>query len=102
MKFGRQIGRGKQARKSEAHGACRFEPYLLHMIKNKQPRKGPIEIDLTGPDGNAFALMGYAQVLAKQLDKDPKAIITEMQSSDYEHLVEVFDREFGDFVVLYR
>jgi len=72
------------------------------MIKNKQPRQGPIEIDLTGPDGNAFALMGYAQVLAKQLDKDPKAIIEEMQAGDYEHLVEVFDREFGDFVVLYR
>lgn len=72
------------------------------MIKNKQPRKGPIEIDLTGPDGNAFALMGYADTLARQLDKDSKAIREEMMAGDYEHLIEVFDREFGDFVVLYR
>ena len=34
--------------------------------KNEMPDRG-IEIDLTGPDGNAFALMGYASRLAKQL-----------------------------------
>ena len=72
------------------------------MIKKKQPHQGPIEIDLTGPDGNAFVLLGYADTLAKQLDKDSKAIREEMSAGDYEHLVKVFDREFGDFVVLYR
>ena len=64
-------------------------------------RRG-LEIDLTGPDGNAFVLIGYASNLAKQLKKDEDAIKKDMQSGDYEHLVEVFDREFGDYVTLYR
>ena len=73
------------------------------MIKDKSEmeRRG-LEIDLTGPDGNAFVLMGYASNLAKQLKKDENAIRKDMQSGDYEHLVEVFDREFGDYVTLYR
>jgi len=73
------------------------------MIKNKsEMQKRGLEIDLTGPDGNAFVLMGYASNLAKQLKKDGKAIKKDMQSGDYEHLVSVFDREFGDYVTLYR
>lgn len=59
-------------------------------------------IDLGGPDGNAFVLMGYATSLGKQLNKDTKAIVKEMQSGDYENLIEVFDREFGDYVDLVR
>lgn len=73
------------------------------MIKDKsEMQKRGLEIDLTGPDGNAFVLMGYASNLAKQLKKDENAIKEDMQSGDYEHLVEVFDREFGDYVTLYR
>ena len=73
------------------------------MIKDKsEMEKRGLEIDLTGPDGNAFVLMGYASNLAKQLKKDEDAIREDMQSGDYEHLVEVFDREFGDYVTLYR
>ncbi len=72
------------------------------MIRSKQERQGPIVIDLTGPDGNAFALMGYAQNFARQLGKDSKAIIGEMMMGDYEHLLRVFDRHFGDFVILER
>ena len=61
-----------------------------------------LEIDLTGPDGNANVLLGYAANLSKQLKKDEKAIRKDMTSGDYEHLLEVFDREFGDYVTLYR
>jgi len=59
-------------------------------------------IDLTGPAGNAFSLMGQATRLASQLGLDSEKIINEMKSSDYENLVEVFDRYFGDYVVLER
>ena len=59
-------------------------------------------IDLTGPDGNAFVLMGIAGNLAKQFGKDKDAITEEMMAGDYEHLLSVFDREFGDFVILER
>lgn len=70
-------------------------------IRKKTP-PSEIVIDLTGPDGNAFALMAYASRFAKQLGRDDKAIREEMMSGDYEHLLEVFDREFGDYVVLER
>ena len=59
-------------------------------------------IDLTGPDGNAFALMGYALRFARQLDLDSTKIREEMMAGDYENLVAVFDKYFGDYVVLER
>jgi hypothetical protein len=71
------------------------------MIRTKQPQT-EIVIDLTGPDGNAFVLMGYAKRLAKQIGIEPQPIIEEMMSGDYENLLEVFDRNFGDFVILER
>ena len=50
------------------------------MIRKKQPKK-EIIIDLTGPDGNAFALMGYARQFAKQLGLDSNKIINEKINS---------------------
>jgi len=72
------------------------------MIRAKEEKKGPIVIDLTGPDGNAFVLMGYAKRFAKQLDLDADVIIKEMKSGDYENLLQVFDNYFGEFVILER
>jgi hypothetical protein len=71
-------------------------------IKYKKMKTGPVEIDLTGPDGNAFVLIGTASKLAKQLGLDGKAIQSEMMSGDYENLIKVFDKHFGEFVTLYR
>jgi pantoate kinase len=71
------------------------------MIRKKQPKK-EIVIDLTGPDGNAFVLMGYARQFARQLGLDSNKIINEMASGDYENLLEVFDKNFGSFVILER
>ena len=72
------------------------------MIRKKQKTYGPIVIDLTGPDGNAFVLLGYAKQFAKQLELDGDKIVDEMTQSDYEHLVETFDKYFGKFVILER
>lgn len=71
-------------------------------IKSKSEMPIEIVIDLTGPDGNAFALMGYARKYARQLEIDSKLIIEDMMSGDYEHLLEVFEKHFGSFVTLYR
>jgi hypothetical protein len=71
-------------------------------IKYKKMKTGPVEIDLTGPDGNAFYLIGTANNLAKQLGLDGKKIQTEMMMGDYENLIKVFDKHFGDYVTLYR
>jgi hypothetical protein len=59
-------------------------------------------IDLTGPEGNAFFLMGQAARYARDLGLDGDAIVNEMRSSNYENLVQVFDRYFGDYVILER
>ena len=59
-------------------------------------------IDLTGPEGNAFVLMGYAKIFAKQLGITSEPIINEMMSGDYENLLDVFDANFGDYVILER
>ena len=103
------------------------------MIKKKeiQPWK-KMEIDLTGPDGNVFILMGYATRLAKQLyERVPpeleeaqanamvlkelglddgvkvprnfgELINQQMMESDYENAIQVFDSYFGNIVDLLR
>jgi hypothetical protein len=71
------------------------------MIKSKKESLN-FAIDLTGTDGNAFVLIGYANRLAKQLGLDKDVIQKEMMSGDYEHLVNTFDKHFGHFVTLYR
>ena len=71
------------------------------MIRQKsQPSE--IVIDLTGPEGNAFSLMARATSFAKQLGFDDDQIIEEMKSGDYENLISVFDKYFGDYVILER
>jgi hypothetical protein len=71
------------------------------MIKKKQ-NSGKIEIDLTGPQGNAFYILGVAQNLCKQVGIDSKPLLDEMRSGDYENLIEVFDKKFGSVVTMYR
>lgn len=64
-----------------------------------------IEINLNGPQGNAFFLLGTASKLGRQLGLDKEEIeiiLRQMRFSDYENLINVFDRNFGDFVILYR
>lgn len=65
--------------------------------------KGRIIIDLDGPEGNAYVLLGYAQQWAKQLGyskKEVNAILDDMTSADYPHLVGTFDKHFGAVCVL--
>ena len=74
------------------------------MIVDKKPTDG-IEIDLTGPQGNAFFLIGTARRMGKEVGMSAEYIsemVTRMMSGDYENLVKVFDDEFGSVVTLYR
>ena len=66
----------------------------------KKENKG-IEIDLTGPQGNAFFLLGTASKLGRQLGLDKEEIeiiLRQMRFGDYENLLNIFDKNFGDFV----
>lgn len=79
-------------------------PSLLIMIRKKlhKHQSTPIIIDLTGPDGNAFALLSYAKKFSEDLGKPYEELLKQMQSGDYENLIKVFDDAFGDFVILER
>ena len=71
------------------------------MIRKKIEQEFDI-IDLIGPDGNAFVLLGKAKGYARRLGLDGSEIQAEMMKGDYEHLLEVFDKYFGAFVILER
>tara|TARA_B100000282_G_C31353482_1_gene318886 strand:+ start:264 stop:497 length:234 start_codon:yes stop_codon:yes gene_type:complete len=73
--------------------------------KRSQMSPRPIEIDLTGPEGNAFHLLALAEKLGRKLGYDKskrERIYMEMTLTDYEGLIYTFDREFGLLVTLYR
>lgn len=59
-------------------------------------------INLSGSDGNAFALMGHATKLAKITGDDGEAILKEMQAGDYDNLVQVFEKYFSDIVTIVK
>ena len=69
-------------------------------ILTKQPRKQVI--DLTGPQGNVYFLMGTAMKLCKELNLDKESVLSEMQSGDYENAIQTFDKYFGMIVDLER
>jgi hypothetical protein len=71
------------------------------MIIKKEP-SGLLEINLNSPEGNAFNLLGVARRLCKATGKDFNLISKDMTSGDYDQLIEVFDLNFGDFVILYK
>ena len=72
------------------------------MITNKRPQKTKIEIDLMGPEGNAFALLGIAKDLCHKTGIEWEPVKNEMTSGDYENLIDVLDRHFGHVIVMYR
>lgn len=72
----------------------------MAIIKKESRRR---IIDLTGPEGNAFVLLGVANDLGKalQYSKEKLAQIQEeMTSGDYENLITVFDNYYGHLVDL--
>ena len=59
-------------------------------------------IDLQGPQGNAFALMAYADDFLRQMGRrhEFNAMRTDMMSGDYDNLIRIFEKNFGDYVTL--
>jgi hypothetical protein len=60
-----------------------------------------IEIDLTGPDGNAFSLISIATHLSNKLGLDADEITSQMTSGNYDHLLNVMEKYFGGHVIMY-
>ena len=71
------------------------------MIQPK-PKSHMIEVDLTGEEGNAFYILALARRLSNQLKIDFDPIHKEMVGGNYENLIKIFDKHFGEHVILYR
>jgi len=71
------------------------------MLKASEDKPQERVLDLRGPEGNAFCILGLASDWSKQLGLDTDEILKEMQSSDYKNLVLTFDKYFGSFITIY-
>ena len=75
----------------------------MAIINKVEPDK--LVIDLDGPEGNAFVILGLAVKLGKQMGMSVDKVAEiqkEMKSSDYENLIQTFDKYFGEHVDLMR
>jgi hypothetical protein len=72
------------------------------MIKSIEEKESKLEIDLTGPDGNVFNLIGIGGRLCKQLGLNSEMFTRRMMGGDYENALATFEEYFGDYVTLYR
>ena len=70
------------------------------MAVELKPKLDKMYIDIDGPNGNAFYLMAVARDFSKTLDLDEDEILGDMKMGDYLNLLNVFEDNFGDFVVL--
>lgn len=73
------------------------------ILDRNKKRPTNIEIDLSGPEGNAVVLWAYAKNLGNQIYGPEKAeeIVKELQSLPYEDMIRRFDHYFGTVVILY-
>lgn len=74
------------------------------MTIRKKSSQRKVVIDLTGPEGNAFYLMGIVRSTFRRSGASElgDSIVKEMTSGDYENLLKVFDRYLGDHYILER
>ncbi len=74
-------------------------------IRSKAEHQIEMVIDISGPDGDASALIGHAREVGHQIGwpaEQIDALIAEMTAGDDDHIIKVFDENFGGFVTLVR
>jgi hypothetical protein len=71
-------------------------------ILKTRPNTKPV-VDLSGPQGNAFNLLALACTTGREFGWSKLAIdgvCDEMKMSNYKHLIETFDKHFGEVIDL--
>ena len=69
----------------------------------RKPMKEPNVINLDGPDGNAYVLMGATARCARDLgyaSDETDVILRRMMNGNYFNLVKVFEEYFGEYFIL--
>jgi len=64
-----------------------------------------IKYEIGGTAGNAFAIIGFVHnelLSAGKTKEEVDAVVDDMQSSDYQHLLEVFDKHFGTVITIVK
>lgn len=73
------------------------------MLHKGDIKPGKIVIDLAGPNGNVFNLIGIACDICRITKCLPiKEVQEEMMSKDYEYAVRYMERYFGDLIEFYN
>ena len=75
------------------------------MIKNGKPSYKVINIDLNGPDGNAFVLLSKAKEWAHSVGMSKEKwqdIFNQCTNGDYENLINILNKHFGHFVIFWK
>ena len=70
---------------------------MIRVIRETTPKTNTV-IDLDGPMGNAFALLGVAksEAMGLGIDRDDiDAILDDMKSGDYNNLLKTMDEHLG-------
>lgn len=77
---------------------------IIDMTIRKKQKQEKIIIDLTGPQGNAYYLMGVVLKTFRQSGAPElgESIVEEMKKGDYEHLIKTFDLYLGEHFILER
>lgn len=71
---------------------------MLKLIPQDQNKP---RLDLDGPSGNVFSIIGNAQSYGRQLgfsNEKVHGITQDMMSSDYTHALKIFIEHFGEYV----
>lgn len=64
----------------------------------KPSKQKIISVNLDGPDGNAYALLGMSQRWCKDLGIDWNKFEAEATCADYRKLILTFEKHFGAYV----
>ena len=74
------------------------------ILDRNKKRPTNIEIDLSGPEGNAVVLWAYTKNLGNQIYGPEKTekILQELRKLKYTDMILRFDEYFGTIVTLYR
>lgn len=88
--------------------SCQKGCSKMAIIDGRERAGRKIELDLRGPEGNVFCVLGTCKRIARQLDVAWEPIFTEAMceppngKDGYEQVLEVMQKHFGEYIDFVR